>query len=457
MKKIRTEDASPSRRQGERGAALITALLLSMLLLVAGGALILTSSTGSVTAAESTAEMQAYYAAEAGLQSALAVLRGNVAPRAGLNPPAGTLMRNNFRAANQLSISNSADDAASDPDNNAATDDGYARLSGWLPYNGTGVGAVVPVGANSFQLTISDPDDLTRAQLDGNAAYVPTRLVITSTGFGPKGARKQMRMMMRHGAFDFDAPSTVTLTGNVTGFDIGASRVKGYTGVDQGGSGETIPMFGFTDDASKTTITANNFNPGCTSTQCDKASDSTSDPETETLTAANPKTPAWLLSAADARAFLNDLQFKAQGDGRYFATKDGVPITGGVGTSADPKFTFVDGDLSLSGSGAGLLVVTGDLTLNGNFDFDGLILVLGGWKDAGGTLHGGNLERDGGGNGTVAGAIVVSHFDRTTNGGFLSTTFDTDGGGKSDIEYDSQKAGNALNTLASRVLGVSEF
>src|SRR5215470_16359876 len=72
-------------RAGEKGAALITAVLLSMLLLAAGGTLVLTSTMTGITARDSTAEMQAYYAAEAGIARTLEVLRGNVQSN-----PAGT-------------------------------------------------------------------------------------------------------------------------------------------------------------------------------------------------------------------------------------------------------------------------------------------------------------------------------------------------------------------------------
>src|SRR5215203_6128687 len=72
-------------RAGERGAALITAVLLSLLLLAAGGTLILTATMTGLTARDSTAEMQAYYAAEAGVARTLEVLRGNVESN-----PAGT-------------------------------------------------------------------------------------------------------------------------------------------------------------------------------------------------------------------------------------------------------------------------------------------------------------------------------------------------------------------------------
>src|SRR5215813_10269387 len=77
---MRSQQPAPffESRAGERGAALITAVLLSMLLLAAGGVLILTSTMTSLTARDSTAEMQAYYAAEAGVARTLEVLRGNV-------------------------------------------------------------------------------------------------------------------------------------------------------------------------------------------------------------------------------------------------------------------------------------------------------------------------------------------------------------------------------------------
>ena len=72
-------------RSGERGAALVTVVLLSMLLLAAGGSLILTTTMTGITAGDSIAESQAYYAAEAGVARTLEVLKGNVQSN-----PAGT-------------------------------------------------------------------------------------------------------------------------------------------------------------------------------------------------------------------------------------------------------------------------------------------------------------------------------------------------------------------------------
>src|SRR5258705_9656660 len=116
-----------SRRRDERGAALITTILLSFLLLAAGGTLILTSTMTGTTAVESTAEMQAYYAAEAGVASALNVLRGNVD-----STPTGT--RATFR------------EIACSKDLWTATSGNYVN--------------VAANGSTSFRVTsIMDPDD----------------------------------------------------------------------------------------------------------------------------------------------------------------------------------------------------------------------------------------------------------------------------------------------------------
>ena len=459
---MKKNDISPlnAERHGERGAALITMLLISSLLLVAGGALILTTGATNTTAIDATSETQAYYAAEAGLQDALSVLRGNVQVRAGMALPVNTKIRANFRTANVLATSNTANDAANNPDGNAGTADGFARLSGWLPYNNTTIDARVPVPGTlpgqtmSYTLNITDPDDPNRVQLNNAALvppYQPTRLLVQVTGFGPRGARKFMELMVSRIAFEYNAPSTLAMVGPIGSFAIGSSNAKGYTGVDQAtGAASTIPMFGLTDSAGQTNIDDTVFN--CGSSACNKAKSSTSDPETSGLATSN--LPPWLRSPSDARAFLNDLEATAESMGRRFTSS-----TSDIGTSAAPKFTFINGSASLAGSGAGLVVVTGNVTFDGNFSFDGLLLVLGSVEDAGGNIiAGGSVVRNGGGNGTIAGALIVSKFDRNDpNGPFLPTTFDTNGGGNSDIEFNSVKVAEALNTLVARVHGVREL
>jgi len=101
------------RRNGERGAALWTTLVVAMILLTVGGVLLLTTSMSATNSVDSVAETQAYYAAEAGLQESLNVLRGNVAT------PTFT-----FATAGDSGSGNKSGDTTT-----------YSRLSNWLNYN----------------------------------------------------------------------------------------------------------------------------------------------------------------------------------------------------------------------------------------------------------------------------------------------------------------------------------
>src|SRR5437588_5016728 len=118
-----------ARSKSERGAALLSVLMTSAMLMAAGGALILATSMATRTAVDATAEMQAYYSAEAGLQDTLNVLRGNVAPNASM--PAGSKI--DFRKAVTPADSNCPNDRSTTP-----------RLSGWLNYNYTPSGEGSP-------------------------------------------------------------------------------------------------------------------------------------------------------------------------------------------------------------------------------------------------------------------------------------------------------------------------
>ncbi len=95
---------------------------------------------------------------------------------------------------------------------------------------------------------------------------------------------------------------------------------------------------------------------------------------------------------------------------------------------------------------AGLLVVTGTLTLNGSSDYKGLILVLGQGK----------VIRRGGGGDTSLGAIAVARFDDVSDE-FLQPYFDSNGGGNSAIRFDAEWVRKALGTTGPGVLAISEY
>src|SRR5207244_13633849 len=102
--------------KNERGAALITVLMIAIPLLMAGGSLILITSMATANTADMAAETKAYYAAEAGAQQVLAVMRGNVAPSPlfASNPVGSHAPENviSFKRASTQSTSNVSGDGS---------------------------------------------------------------------------------------------------------------------------------------------------------------------------------------------------------------------------------------------------------------------------------------------------------------------------------------------------------
>ena len=149
-----------------------------------------------------------------------------------------------------------------------------------------------------------------------------------------------------------------------------------------------------------------------------------------------------------------------------FNTYDPTNTTGRVFTGTTPTtwgdnatgtgITFCDGDCELGPiTGGGILVVTGQLTLRGNFNWHGLIIVTG---SAG-------ILRAGGGHGTIQGNIVLAPYVNNSISGntdppagaqFLAPKWDTNGGGSSDIQYNSDNQNSGLGAISNNVLGVVE-
>jgi hypothetical protein len=268
----------------------------------------------------------------------------------------------------------------------------------------------------------------------------PKRLLLKSYGFGPQGAEKRLELMLNREALEFEAPAGVTIRGaddcTPLNLDTGSSGSKVYSGADYSGVDPQRPTFAVSP------CDESDANSGIVK------HDTVADPEIGLLTddagATNTvEQPSYLDNANKARAYLNTLQAKAQTIGRYFKPASGsaMSITDSLTTH---QFTFVDGDCTLN-SGSGFLVVTGKLTLRGNPDFRGVILVMGQ----------GEVERNGGGDGDILGGITIAKFDRTS-GDFLAPTFHTDGAGNSTIQYDSASVRSALAS-ATNVSGVREF
>jgi hypothetical protein len=589
------------KRKGEKGAALVMALMVSFLLLAASAGLLLESSLNTQNVSDATAEQEAYNAAESGIQSAINVLRGNVAPN-----PLLDSTKPATDAANKINFVRALTPATS----NVSGDTNPARMSRWLTYDGTCTDRVVlgssgcTVASNyGFSVTLSDPDntgsqvsytttgkffdsDLTdvtqrtygsgantlivkyvgmsatnldvssgaaptnfgtftlaisgtgasipafnrfeiqihmtkpynetrviRGYVETNSAPgnppkiifdaqtftlqgsvmtlnfswglptnvsvvgppqrygyeatmsagnnvitgsmgspEPTRILIRSTGYGPRGAVKRLEAIIQKDSFnDLTAPATLTLVGPTSTtsptssflFNPGSSSVTVYSG-DDVVSTDIIPPIGVT--------TASNLNA-----VEDSIDGQPPHPFNGTVigSASNvtPEVPDWLQSPNALDAAVKGLANVAQASGGFYAS--GTAPTSWGNNAGGTGITFCDGNCTLSGTGGGILVVTGTLTLNGNFNFNGMIIVTGA----------GGVTRSGGGNGTIQGNIVVAPYvgsriqdgiDPATTDTFLAPQYDLSGGGNSTVVYNSKNLGTSLVAVSNYALGVVE-
>jgi type II secretory pathway pseudopilin PulG len=455
MKSQIREEQLFAKRGSERGAALLTMLLVAILLLSAGLALLTSTSLSTTNAIDSTAEMQAYAAAEAGLDAALYVLRGNVSPHAPLL--AGTKM--NFVNAAKPATSNKT----GDPQVN------ISRLSGWLTYTYQNASdstdwrvpltsSYSPNSGLAYKITIIDPDDtglIATRKITTVAGYKPTRLLIQSEGYGPKGAVKRLEMVIEHGAFDFEPKQLISAPGGPgIALNFGSSDPVKYSGIDHGvPPAISIPM-----------IAVDPTNVETVQGKIDALDDDQVEPDTAAALTADNTAP-FIRTADEARAFLTLMRGIASNiqcddpdacsTGRLFPNQDAANAAGDFGTPTNWKTTFIDnygGDAVKLGpghQGSGLLIVTGALETNGTTDFQGVILVLGA----------GTVLRKGGGDGVIGGAIVIANFDPTdpNDDTFGAPSFIVDGGGNSQFVYNSVSVRNALEATGFRVLGVREY
>lgn len=263
----------------------------------------------------------------------------------------------------------------------------------------------------------------------------PRRLVIKSTGYGPRGAKKQLEATIRKNYFDgLSAPATLTMIGSSNGFafEEGNSKNVTYSG-DDVVTNAIIPPIGTTNDANWEAVMADiNARP-------DKGN------IVGTPANVNIELPPWLESTYNLDDTIEALRDVAEASGRYYPSGTTPPNFGDNFNATG--ITFADGDVSLSGNGGGILVCTGTLTLNGGFDFNGLIIVTGS----------GGVNRSGGGGGTLQGNIVIAPYNKNDKAaGFGGPKYDISGGGNSTIRYNSSSVANGMTAISNLVVGVAE-
>jgi hypothetical protein len=368
------------------------------------------------------------------------------------NPVGGVAPENtiDFTKALKLATSN----LSTDP-----TTGGFPkRLSRWISYNYQPAGVAYadrvgispgynPFNGIAYSIELTDPDgtDLTISK--------PVRIVVKSTGYGPRGARKTLEMIVHANGLNIDVPAALVLRGHDdattdVNIDLGISGAKTYSGVDNAGLQATKPALAISGHDVDTVKAAYASKPNSLSSPKFNVLDLPFDP----APAGTTKVPTpWFLQTADnARAFLAQAEALANSCAAPGSPcpKRGVvynSLSGSAGTAALPQFTIVKGDCNLTG-GAGLLIVEGKLYFNGaGPNFNGIILVLGA----------GQLLKQGGGNRDIYGSIMIARFGAT--GGFLEPTFEyLGGGGSANLQYDSKNVLDATVMPGALVLGIAE-
>ena len=320
----------------------------------------------------------------------------------------------------------------------------------------------------------------------------PVRVFIKSTGYGPRGAKKELHAIIQKNFFNgLTAPAALTLVGpHRTGpqplnpgaplgepvshfyFSLGQSTVLQYSGVDQA-STDIIPPIGTNNPISLNCVEdyVLNVPVGSSSIQCSDSYPNGATPFNGSVQGTPSDVtidmPYWLQTPGALDREIHKLAGTARSNGRFFPAGS-VPTSWGdyaTGTG----ITFVDGDVELgqgiSGDGGGILVVTGALTLKGSFSFKGLIIVTG----AGGLLRSGGGGGPGA-SGEISGNVVVAPYvnskivDRIVDGVpyddpagiFLAPHYDMDGGGNSNLQFNSAHLQAGLTAVSNFVLGVME-
>lgn len=324
----------------ERGAALIVALLLLSFLTILGGAL-LTNSTLDVKITDNyKLSAQLLYLAEGGIDRAREDLRTSTSTLTTLLTTAagsdGVLS-----TATELSTLRTSDVPYID---NATLTDASGRL----------------VGRYSVFLR--------NDRADGRTSPTDTNEVISLLTIATNGnARKMLEVEVRKGRFP-KITAAVTLNGPVASFDPGNANNLEVRGNDHATSpGAAVHAIGVLSTADDNAVTAAIAGPPDRSANYTGAG-----------AVPPPADVVDISTQRDARLTTPPAVERIVESFKALATRSTCPGTADVGTAGNPAIVVIDGNCDYGpATGYGILVARGELTMNGNSSWNGLILVIG--------------------------------------------------------------------------------
>ncbi len=302
-----------------------------------------------------------------------------------------------------------------------------------------------------------------------NPSYTPV-YELTALAVTPSGSRRMRQYEASQtpfpsipGAFVFDGSNPSFNPPNSAAFNVmGNDVAQGPTAGVGCDAAVNQPALGAYDNGSVATLDGNIQGNPDRSSQYTSSTPYVTPPAVSSVNSSLSSGYINLTTVDGLTKFANTI-IAAAGTNVY--PNGGVPTN--LGTSTAPVINVVNGDYTYTGSGAGILLVTGQLTLNGNFSYNGLILAIGE----------GAITKSGGGGGTVNGAMFAANlyhdnpgtsgpgaYPAYTNPIALGSSlqpgipyFGWSGGGSATIQYDSCWIGNASQGLPFTLIAQREL
>jgi hypothetical protein len=374
----------------ERGSTLVLALVVMVLVTGVGlSLLMLTGGEVEMSRADLQAK-QAFFFAEAGVEEArMALLASNgkgvfddeLASAYGAD---GLLSFDPFTLrpvydaeGNLTAFAGYGDDALVTP----VTAQGVAGLEGWYA-----------------AFLTNDPGEIDVTN-DSN-----DRVMLHGVGVGPRGAMEIVQAIVERETLFPTPPAAITMLGPDPDFWGGESSAKEFQGDDCVDPLLDVPVVGVIGAAAETQAQTGVDQPDTFTSGSDTGIDTVADID-------GIVDPRW----NDCQYWL-DLAVRVRGAADVIGDASTPSID--LGTLPSPRVVFVEDDFTLLDDGvvhAGLLWVTGDLILSGSASWYGTIFAVGK----------GSVVRNGGGNGTTDGAVIV--VDVAGPDGVLFTSDDCSG------------------------------
>lgn len=474
-----------SRHSSEKGVALLIAIFALLLISGVAVSLLVMSGTETAVGANYRGATQVFYAAYSGIEEARGRLRpghpNTIDATVGINKGAGTLPLNRV-----YYIVNPLPGEVVDPTNLATTNpyrDAHYQTEFGIPVtsalaqpiNSTAPVAVGPVALNGpvyKWVRVTAKTEFTANQdIDGNGIKDPVSLIYydgtkqrvgppppggaarqvvraTALAVLPNGSRRMVQYDISPVVLNLQLPAALTFDGQGAALFPANSNVYNVDGNDHAGCGlaptsPAQPAIGVLTPADDAQITSSiprgrqsNYTGSCGTTPCIEdisgaLSTNLSDPQQ-----------------------LEDLLQTIKDNATQTLDGTTTPVTNlpDYGSQANPTITYVEGDLSLSGSvtGYGILVVTGKYSASGTVGWKGIVLVVGE----------GVMEVNGGGSNEYDGAVLLANTrnpDGTIRSVLGPTLLDWAGGGGNGVYYSSGCINNSTNSAKYTVLSFREI